>query len=65
MMGIYHEDVNKDAGAYGGGLAGHGEVCGALVGALGILGLRFSRSKKEEKVDHRLWSDSRKLMKHF
>ncbi len=59
------EEVIKAGGAFGGGLAGHGEVCGVLIGALGILGLMFSRSKKEEKVDPRLWSCARGLMKHF
>jgi len=52
-------------GAFGGGLGGNGEVCGALVGALGVLGLRFSRSQEEEKEDPRMWPYAQELMRRF
>jgi C_GCAxxG_C_C family probable redox protein len=51
-------------GAYGGGL-GAGEVCGAVFGALAVLGLRFSRGKDEEKEDLRMWSFVREYLKRF
>ena len=38
-------------GAFGGGLGGNGEVCGSVVGALGVIGLRFGRGREEEKED--------------
>ncbi len=52
-------------GAFGGGLAGHGEVCGALVGALAVFGLVFSRSREEEKENPLMWSRSGKLIRRF
>ena len=52
-------------GAFGGGLGGNGEVCGALVGALAVLGLRFSRAREEEKEDPRMWSHAHELLKRF
>lgn len=55
----------KALGAFGGGLGGNGEVCGALVGALAVLGLKFSRAKEEEKEDRRLWSSAQELYRRF
>ena len=52
-------------GAFGGGLGGNGEVCGALVGALGVLGLRFSRAREEEKEDPKMWGFTHELLKRF
>jgi C_GCAxxG_C_C family probable redox protein len=57
--------VIKTLGAFGGGLGGNGEVCGALVGALAVLGLRFSRGKEEEKEDPRMWKHTKQLLKRF
>ncbi len=50
--------------AYGGGL-GTGEVCGAVFGAVAVLGLRFSRGKDEEKEDIRMWAMVRDFQKRF
>ena len=52
-------------GAFGGGLGGNGEVCGAVVGALGVLGLRFSRAREEEKEDPRMWAYAHELLMRF
>jgi C_GCAxxG_C_C family probable redox protein len=52
-------------GAFGGGLGGNGEACGALVGALGVLGLRFSRGREEEKEDARMWPYNQEMMGRF
>ena len=52
-------------GAFGGGLGGNGEACGALVGGLGALGLRFSRGREEEAEDPRLWGYTYELVKRF
>jgi C_GCAxxG_C_C family probable redox protein len=52
-------------GAFGGGLGGNGEVCGAAIGALGVLGLRFSRAREEEKEDPKMWAFTHELLKRF
>ena len=52
-------------GAFGGGLGGNGEVCGAVAGALAALGMRFSRSREEEKEDPRMWIYTKELLKRF
>jgi len=57
--------VIRAMGAFGGGLGGNGEVCGALVGALAVLGLRFSRAREEEKEDSRMWSYNQEMVDRF
>ena len=52
-------------GALAGGLGANGEVCGALIGALAVMGLRFGRGGKEEKEDRRMWGYTRELLKRF
>ena len=64
-MGRGEPEVLRAMGAFGGGLGGNGEVCGALVGAIAVLGLKFSRAKEEEKEDRRLWSSAQELYRRF
>ena len=52
-------------GAFGGGLGGNGDVCGAVIGALAVLGLRFSRATEDEKEDLTMWSFSHELVHRF
>jgi len=52
-------------GTFGGGLGASGEVCGAVVGALAVLGLKYGRGKKEEKEDPRMWTEAREFMRRF
>jgi C_GCAxxG_C_C family probable redox protein len=52
-------------GAFGGGLGGNGEVCGALAGGLAVLGLRFSRARQEEKEDPKMWDYTEELLTRF
>ena len=52
-------------GAFGGGLGGNGEICGAAVEALALLGLRFSRGREEEKEDPQMWTYTHELLKCF
>ena len=40
-------------------------MCGAVFGALAVLGLRFSRGKDEEKEDLRMWTYVREFLKAF
>lgn len=52
-------------GAFGGGLGGNGEVCGAVAGALGVLGLKFGRGREEEKEDPRIWVYAQEVLQRF
>ena len=52
-------------GAFGGGLGGNGEVCGAVAGALAVIGLRFSRASADEKEDPRMWSFAQEILERF
>jgi C_GCAxxG_C_C family probable redox protein len=52
-------------GAFGGGLGGNGEVCGAVAGALGVIGLRFSRAREDEKEDPRMWAYAQEALQRF
>jgi C_GCAxxG_C_C family probable redox protein len=63
--GEIHDDVIRAMGAFGGGLAGNGEVCGALVGGLALLGLKYSRAKNEEKENPRMWQAAYELVSRF
>ena len=64
-MGRGGEEVTRALGAFGGGLGGNGEVCGALVGGLATVGLKFSRSQEEEKEDPRMWAYAHELFDRF
>jgi len=52
-------------GSFGGGLGGNGEVCGAVVGAIAVMGLRFSRAREDEKEDPRMWSYAQEILRRF
>lgn len=51
--------------SFGGGLAAHGEVCGAVIGGLAVIGLNFGRSKSGNEADARMWKYSSLFMKRF
>ena len=46
-------------------MGANGEVCGALIGALAVIGLRFGRVRDEEKEDPRMWAYTFELLKRF
>ena len=62
-MGIDKETALKIASAFGGGMSRHGEVCGAVTGALMTLGLKFGTALPENEDDVR--EASQKLMREF
>ena len=57
--------VIKAFGAYGGGIAGIGSVCGILLAGVSIISSMYSRSSLDEKENPRMWSLSRKFIKNF
>ena len=60
-----NDDVIRAMGAFGGGLGGNGEVCGALAGGLAVLGLRYSRAQSDEKENPRMWADAQEMVRRF
>jgi C_GCAxxG_C_C family probable redox protein len=51
-LGVSEKQALKIGSAFGGGMARHGEVCGAVTGALMALGLKFGSAEpnKDEKI---------------
>jgi len=58
-------EVIKAMGAFGAGLGCNGEVCGALIGALATMGLKFSRDQEEGREDRKMWGYTAELVKRF
>ncbi len=52
-------------GAFGGGLGAGGDVCGAVVGGLAALGLKYGRGKAEERENPKIWLEAREFVKRF
>jgi C_GCAxxG_C_C family probable redox protein len=59
------EEVVKAMGAFGGGIASSGNVCGALIGGIALISSIYSRGNVEGKEDPQMWHLSRKLFKKF
>ncbi len=64
-LGIEDPSVIKALGAFGGGIGGTGNICGALVGAASVIGSLYSRSSLEEKENPRMWAATKAVMKNF
>lgn len=64
-IGLESYEIVKAMGAFGGGLGGNGEVCGAVVGGLAVIGLIFSRGREEELEDRRMWLYTREFIRRF
>jgi C_GCAxxG_C_C family probable redox protein len=64
-LGKGNEDLIRAMGAFGGGLAANGDVCGAVAGALAALGLKYGRGTAEEREDPRIWAEGRRFQHRF
>jgi len=62
-LGIDEEIALKIASAFGGGMMRHGEVCGAVTGALMTLGLKFGSASPDNEEAIR--EASQELMQGF
>ncbi len=60
-----NEEVIKAMGAFGGGVASTGRVCGSLIGGVALISSLYSRGNAEEKEHPRMWRLSYKLCKKF
>lgn len=62
---VQEPSVIKAMGSFGGGIGGTGHVCGALVGAVSVMGTLYSRSSLEEKENPRMWAATKAVLKAF
>mgnify|MGYP001256757169 CR=1 FL=1 len=61
-----HDDgAVRAVGAYGGGIASSGSVCGILLGGIALISSIYSRANLAEKEDPRMWLLSKKFMLEF
>ena len=64
-LGVEDPSVIKAMGAFGGGIGGTGNICGALVGAASVIGSLYSRGSLDEKENPRIWAATKAVMKNF
>ena len=64
-IGEIDENAVKALGAFGGGIASSGNVCGILIGGIATISSIYSRGNLDEKENPRLWSVSSKFLKKF
>lgn len=51
--------------SFGGGLGAHGELCGAVIGGLAVIGLKYGRPEPGNPADMKMWKYSNIFMKRF
>ena len=59
------ENVIRAVGAFAGGIASSGSVCGTLLGAVAAVSTLHSRGSLEGKENPRMWGAGHKLIKEF
>ncbi len=64
-LGKNEPEVIRALGSFGGGIGGTGHVCGALVGAVSVVGALYSRTNLEEKENPRIWALTKAVMEKF
>jgi C_GCAxxG_C_C family probable redox protein len=65
-LGLDRDTALKVAAAFGGGVAGRGDTCGAVSGALMVIGLSYGRTRTDdEEAKERAYSLAQNFMKEF
>jgi C_GCAxxG_C_C family probable redox protein len=65
-FGLPRETALKIAGPFGGGLGGYGRTCGALTGAMLVLGLKYGADKANDSETSRICKEkTRELIEIF
>ena len=64
-LDIVDEAAVKAVGAYGGGIASSGSVCGILLGGVALISNLYSRGNLDEKENPRMWGLSSKFIAKF
>jgi C_GCAxxG_C_C family probable redox protein len=52
QLGIENEIIPRIATPFGGGIGGRGEVCGAVIGSIMAIGLKFGREEPSQPNRH-------------
>ena len=63
--GSVNEAVVKAVGAFGGGIASSGRICGILLGGVAFISSMYGKGNSEEKDDPKMWRLSFKLNRIF
>jgi len=65
-MGLDRDTALRVAGAFGGGIARMGQTCGAVSGALMVLGLKYSQTKPEDRpAKEKMYAIAKDFMERF
>jgi C_GCAxxG_C_C family probable redox protein len=64
-LGLNEEAALKIASAFGGGMGRLGETCGAVTGALMIIGLKYGKVEPDEKAKVKTYELAREFVKKF
>ena len=64
-MNCTDESAVKAVGAFGGGIASTGNVCGILIGGVAMISSLYSRGNLDEKENPRMWALSKKFVAKF
>lgn len=64
-MGMKDDAAVRAVGAYGGGIASSGNVCGTLLGGIAMISSIYGRAGLDEKEDPRIWAACGKFMRQF
>jgi len=59
------ESAVKAVGAFGGGIASSGNVCGILLGGVALISSIYSRGNLDETENPRIWALSSKFLRKF
>lgn len=64
-MNMQDEPAVKAVGAFAGGIASTGNVCGIMLGGVAMTSCMYSRGNLDEKENPRMWSLGKKIISCF
>jgi C_GCAxxG_C_C family probable redox protein len=64
-LGIADKSVVKAVGLFGGGIAGSGHTCGALLGAVAALSCLYSRGSLDGQENPVMWEVGGRMVRKF
>jgi C_GCAxxG_C_C family probable redox protein len=64
-INMVDETAVRAVGAFGGGIASSGSVCGILLGGVAMISSMYGRGNLDEKENPRIWGLSSKFLRKF